>query len=235
MSPSPLSAIAGPVALIAGALVALTRIATILTIPAEPAALRAAVVAPAHAINGVASIVAFSLLLLALVAIYEREATAAGWLGVIGLGAAMTGTVFMAGDWWYEAFAVPWMADVAPAVFETGPGGRLLVGGLSSFAMFAVGWVIFGAASLRAHVFPAAISGAILIGPLVRRPSWCLPGWRHRPRSGHRIARRVAAQAGPDPRGRWTARAVNARRAMSVGSPPTKRGQSVRHAGRLDR
>ena len=61
---------------------------------------------------------------------------------------------------------MPWMADVAPVVFDTGAGGRLLVGGIASFALFALGWVIFGAASLRARVFPRPISAAILIGGL---------------------------------------------------------------------
>ena len=117
-----------------------------------------------YAINTVASIVAFALLALALVAIYERQARDAGWLGVVGAGAALIGTVFMAGDWWYEAFVVPWLADVAPVVFETGAGGRLLVGGLASFALFSFGWSLFGAASIRARVFPRAISVAILIG-----------------------------------------------------------------------
>jgi len=167
MLQSPLARIAGPLAIVAGTLVILTRIVIMFTIPSDLEGVRAAVLSPLVAINSVASILAFALLALALVAIYEREAHAAGWLGVIGVGAALVGTVFMAGDWWYEAFAVPWMADVAPVVFETGAGGRLLIGGLASFALFSVGWVIFGVASLRARVFPAAISGAILVGGLL--------------------------------------------------------------------
>lgn len=167
MSPSPLSRSAAPIALVAAALVIVTRIVIMLTIPADLAALQAAVLTPAHAINGVASVVAFSLLVLALVAIYDREARAAGWLGVIAVGAAIIGTVFMAGDWWYEAFAVPWLADVAPVVFDTGAGGRLLIGGLSSFALFSIGWILFAAASLRARVFPASICIGILVGGLV--------------------------------------------------------------------
>ncbi len=116
-----------------------------------------------HAVNGVASIVAFGLLIIALLAIYEWQAFEAGALGVVGLGAAVLGTVFMAGDWWYEAFAVPWLADVAPVVFETGATGRLLMGGLTSFVLFGIGWAAFGAASVRARVFPVAISASILI------------------------------------------------------------------------
>ncbi|MFZ0015499.1 MAG: hypothetical protein WAL25_15450, partial [Acidimicrobiia bacterium] len=107
------------------------------------------------------------LLALALVAAYDREARPAGTLGVVALGAAIVGTVFMAGDWWFEAFAVPRMAEVAPQVMDTWVGGRLLMGGVLSFALFGLGWALFGIASLRARVFPAAVSVAILAGGLL--------------------------------------------------------------------
>ena len=138
-----------------------------LTIPTDPGLLEAYFLTTTHAINSVASIVAFALLVLALVAVYDREALPAGTLGVVALGAAVVGTVFMAGDWWYEAFAVPRIAEVAPQVLDTFVGGRLLMGGLLSFALFGLGWVLFGIASLRARVFPAAISVAILVGGLL--------------------------------------------------------------------
>ncbi|HEX6301468.1 MAG TPA: hypothetical protein VF148_13465 [Acidimicrobiia bacterium] len=41
------------------------------------------------------------------------------------------------------------------------------MGGLLSFALFGLGWALFGIASLRARVFPAAISVAILAGGLL--------------------------------------------------------------------
>jgi hypothetical protein len=125
------------------------------------------VLGPEHAINSVASFVAFSLLVLALVAVYEREARITCWFGVVGFAAAVIGTIFMAGDWWYEAFAVPRIAEVAPEVINTFVGGRLLVGGLTSFALIGIGWVLFAAASLRARIFPTAISAAILVGGLL--------------------------------------------------------------------
>ena len=71
---------------------------------------------------------AFGLLIIALLVNYERQAFEAGALGVVGLGAAVLGTVFMAGDWWYEAFAVPWLADVGRRVRE-GASGRPSMGG----------------------------------------------------------------------------------------------------------
>lgn len=166
VSQSPLSRIAAPIAIVAGALVIITRLVIILTVPAGDE-LEAYVLTATHAINSVASIVAFALLLFALIAAYDREARTAGMLGVIAVGAAIIGTVFMAGDWWYEAFAVPRIAEVAPEVVDTFVGGRVLTGGLSSFALFGIGWLLFGVASLRARVFPAAISIAILAGGLL--------------------------------------------------------------------
>jgi hypothetical protein len=167
MSDSPLSRLAAPIAIVAGALVIVTRLVVALTVPTDSGLLEAYVLSATHAINSVASIVAFALLVLALVAAYDREARPAGTLGVVALGAAIVGTVFMAGDWWYEAFAVPRVAEVAPQVIDTFVGGRLLMGGLLSFALFGLGWVLFGIASLRARVFPAAISVAILVGGLL--------------------------------------------------------------------
>lgn len=166
MTDSPLSRFAAPIVIVGGALVVITRLVS-LTIPAELETLRANVLTATFAVNSIASIVAFALLALALVAAYDREARPAGTLGLVAFGAAIIGTVFMAGDWWFEAFAVPRMAEVSPQVMDGFVGGRLLMGGLLSFALFGLGWALFGIASLHARVFPAAISVAILAGGLV--------------------------------------------------------------------
>lgn len=167
MSTSPLSRIAGPLAVVTGVLVVATRLPTILLVLTGGGDLTSYVLGPIHAITSVASIVAFGLLVLALVAIYDRQAPSAGWFGLIGFAAALLGTIFMTGDWWYEAFAVPRIAEVVPETIPTFVGGRLLMGGLASFVLLGIGWVLFGAASLRAHVFPTAISAAILVGGLL--------------------------------------------------------------------
>jgi hypothetical protein len=86
---------------------------------------------------------------------------------VIALGAAILGTVFMAGDWWFEAFAVPRLAEVDPSAMDTFTGGQLLAGGLTSFVLFGIGWALYGIASLRARVYPVAISWAIIVGGFV--------------------------------------------------------------------
>jgi hypothetical protein len=154
-------------AIVAGALVIATRVVIMATTPTDIESLTVYVLAPTHAITSVASIVAFALLVLALVATYDLQARAAGVLGLIGLDAAILGTVFMAGDWWYEAFAVPRLAETAPSVMETFATSRLLMGGLLSFALFGIGWIIYGAASVRARVFPTAASWAIVVGGIL--------------------------------------------------------------------
>ena len=167
MSASPLSRYAAPLAIVAGALVIVTRLVIMLTVPAEIEPLTAYVLTTTHAINSTTSIVAFALLAVALVAVYELEAREASVAGAVGVSAAIIGTVFMAGDWWYEAFAVPRLAEVAPEAIDGFAGGRLLAGGLLSFVLFGIGWLLFGIASMRARVFPGSVSIAIVIAGIL--------------------------------------------------------------------
>ena len=166
MFESPLSRYAGAIAVVAGILVVASRV-FLMTTPADIDALKVFVLSGAFAFNSVLSITAYALLALALVAIYEREARAASTLGVVGLAGAMIGTTFMAGDWWFEAFAVPRLAEIAPDVLDTWVGGRLFLGGVSSFILFGLGWALFGAATWRARVLPGRIAVAILVGGLL--------------------------------------------------------------------
>ena len=90
--------------------------------------------------------------------------------GRIGLNAVVTaivGTMLLGGDLWFETFAVPWLADEAPAVLDTDPSTLIAIGAISSYLLFAVGWALIGIASFRARVFPSAICVAIVIGGIV--------------------------------------------------------------------
>lgn len=166
MAPSLLTRSAAPLAIIAGALIVVTRL-VMLTVPTDIDGLMVYVLTPVWSVNSIVQIVAFGMLVIALVATYDVQAREAGVLGLTAVGAAILGTVFMAGDWWYEAFAVPRMAEVDPSVMVDFAQGRLLFGGLLSFALFGIGWLLYGIASVRARVFPAAISWAIAAGGLV--------------------------------------------------------------------
>jgi hypothetical protein len=107
----------------------------------------------------------FIVLMFALIALYGLLAPTAGRLGVIAFAVAIVGTMMLAGDLWFESFAVPWLA--------AGPGGEGLraqpsvvmgLGAISSYVLFAAGWTLFGIASVRARVFPLPISIAIVLG-----------------------------------------------------------------------
>ncbi len=113
---------------------------------------------------GVAYFIAFCMLLLTLLVTYLWEARDAGRLGVIGVTVAAIGTMALGGDLWFETFAVPWLADKAPAAFDTDPTTLLALGAIASYLLFAVGWILFGVASLRADVFPKAVAVAVIIG-----------------------------------------------------------------------
>jgi hypothetical protein len=111
--------------------------------------------------------IAFCLLMLALIAAYGWQARQAGKLGIAGFMAAVVGTMALGGDLWFESFAIPWIADEAPAALDTDPTVVLALGAISSYILFAVGWALFGVASWRAGVFPKAICVAIIVGGLI--------------------------------------------------------------------
>jgi hypothetical protein len=152
-----------PIAIVAGALMIITRPVILFTTPAEIGDFKEYVLSTTHAVNSFVSILAFALLVIALVALYDREARSAGAFGAFAFGAAVVGTMFMTGDWWYEAFAVPRLAEVEPDAIENFVGGRLIIGGVTSFVLFGIGWIMYGVASIRARVIPRNISITILL------------------------------------------------------------------------
>ncbi len=164
MTRSPLARASGPIALAAGALLLVQQLAMASFL--DRTRIEATMASPLFVPAAVTYFVAFCGLLVALVAIYIREADEAGAFGAVSFVVALVGTMFLAGDLWFEAFAVPWLGDVAPASLHLA-GGTLMIGAFTSYVLFAVGWALFGIASLRARVFPLPISVAIVIGGLI--------------------------------------------------------------------
>ncbi|HET6532966.1 MAG TPA: hypothetical protein VFH03_20445, partial [Actinoplanes sp.] len=101
-------------------------------------------------------------LVFAAVALYDAQAGRGGAVGTAGLIGAVTGTVLMAGDWWFETFAVPFYAEALPPVLDVKGAGWLAFGGLLSYATFALGWAVFGLAVLRSGA-PSRAAGVALI------------------------------------------------------------------------
>src|SRR5215217_5118192 len=76
----------------------------------------------------------------ALIGIYERQSRAAGTLGLWSFVVAFLGTALLAGNNWAEVFVWPTLAQVAPNIL--------------SGQIFFIGMILFGAATLRAGVYP---------------------------------------------------------------------------------
>ena len=80
-----------------------------------------------HSLRYGLALLAMYCLLLALTGIFLRQADAAGWLGVAGYLVAFLGTLLVAGDWWFESFIAPRIAEVAPEVMTGAITGSLAV------------------------------------------------------------------------------------------------------------
>ena len=169
MSLARLVRLAGPVSVVAAALIVVTEIVGVIL----GGSLNAGPVAVA---NGVVRAFAFFLLLLGLVGLYACQSERAGRLGLVGFLMAFLGTMLLAGDLWFEGFAFPYLMEVAPRVLEGGsPGGTLIAGAGVSFLTFNTGWLLFGIASFRARVFPRVATIVLVVGALLCYPSPLYP------------------------------------------------------------
>ena len=108
------------------------------------------------------------LLLVALVGLYAYQSEAAGTLGLVGFLAALVGTGLLVGMMWALAFVVPSAAIEAPAFLDAEQSaGPLDMGFMLSIIVFALGWALFGVATLRARVFPRVAAIVLIVGALL--------------------------------------------------------------------
>jgi hypothetical protein len=127
----------------------------------------AAVASSAWFVVEVAYVLAATLLILGLVGLYVLQAEPAGRLGLIAFLVALTGTVMLAGADWSAAFFGPWVAEAAPQLLVAEPGGTMAAGIALTLVLFALGWFLFGLASLRAAVLPRGSALLLLVGALL--------------------------------------------------------------------
>lgn len=104
------------------------------------------------------------LLLLGLVGLYVSQSEAAGVLGLVGFLVAFAGTALLSGALWFELFITPALAVESPELAEAELG---LAGFILSFLLVIVGWLLFGAATLRAHVYPRWGAVLLIVGAIV--------------------------------------------------------------------
>jgi hypothetical protein len=159
---SPLASHAGPIAVVAGVAFAAVDVWRLLAADRSLERIEMMRQTP-FVLSNAFYFVVFVGLTLALVAVYLRYADTAGTPSAVGFCAALVGTMDMAGNMWFDGFAAPWIAETAPDAIRAGGSGMLAVGGLSSYVLFALGWMIFGLTGWRARMFPAWAGAAFVV------------------------------------------------------------------------
>ena len=158
MSSSNLIRWAGLAALVGGVLYLVAEVLGLPTLNRENFSETASTAS--FAIQQLAYLLGVVFVLLGLLGLYVHQSEAAGALGLIGFLVAFLGTVLIGGFIWASAFIAPALATEAPRFLDAGPPPGLL----PTFIIFAVGWVLFGIATLRGRVFPRAAAILLIVG-----------------------------------------------------------------------
>jgi hypothetical protein len=161
---SPLSRLAGPAAVVAGALLTVSQLVMLTLVSTDRVALLNSTI---YKLTMTSYVIGFFALMVALVAMYQRQAIQAGTFGVVALCAAIAGTMDMAGNMWFDGFVAPWVADVMPQTLDAPKRGTLVAAALSSYLLLPIGWLLFGIASFRAGVYPRILTVAIMVGAVI--------------------------------------------------------------------
>jgi hypothetical protein len=154
--------LAGSLAVAAGSLFTLAQLGQLATF--DRTDIKASLADPLFRAFSIAYAAAFVPMVLALAAVYLRQARAGGMFGLVAFGAAVLGTMWLGADMWFEAFCSPWLLEAVPTLLTFEKALIWQVGYLSSFALFALGWILFGLSCLRARVFPTVAGVGIAIG-----------------------------------------------------------------------
>jgi hypothetical protein len=165
MSTSNLIRWSGLAALVGSVLLVVLDVAEFVLIGGQPESVAAGT--STLIIVRVAFLVSIVLMILALVGLYARQAEQAGTLGLIAFLVALTGTAMAFGLQWSAAFIGPWLAEAAPELLDTEPSGLLAAGFMLSFVLLALGWLLFGLASLQARVLPRGAAALLIVGAVL--------------------------------------------------------------------
>jgi hypothetical protein len=163
---SPLAKGAGPIALVSGIVFAAVDASRLFAADRKLDRIEMMRQTPFQVTNALYWVV-FIGLVLALVSVYFRLGSRARGLGAVGFCFALVGTLDMAGNMWFDGFAAPWIAETAPGAILAGGSGMLVIGGFSSYVLFALGWVVFGVAGWRSHMFPLWTGALFVVAGLL--------------------------------------------------------------------
>lgn len=106
------------------------------------------------------------LLAIGLVGLYLHQEPRLGGFGAAAFVLALAGTILAAGGQWTYVFVVPHFADVTPQLVNEST-GSVLAGFVLSYAVMAIGWILFGLATLRATIFPRWAALLIVAGAAI--------------------------------------------------------------------
>lgn len=162
MSSSNLIRWSGLAALIGGLMIAILEVFEYVLYGGEPDS--AAAATGTFLTIYVLYMVAIVLIFLGLVGLYARQAEKAGTFGVIAFVAAVIGMVMMSGLQWSVLTFGAWLAEIAPEIFDSEPTGIAATMFMITLALFVLGWILFGIASLRASVLNRIAAVVLIVG-----------------------------------------------------------------------
>ena len=113
-----------------------------------------------------AALLSTVLLGIALVGLFRYQEERLGTMGVFAFLVALAGTFLSAGAQWTYVFVVPYFAEPAPELINESS-GPVLAGFLLSYALLAIGWVLFGVATKRAGLLPNKGAVAMIVGAAI--------------------------------------------------------------------
>ncbi len=168
MSSSTLIRWGGLVAIVAGALLVLAEILSLGFVGRDASV---AIVTGSYTFYSVLLTAAAVLLPLGLVSLYLRQAEVSGPLGLVSFFLAFAGTILVAGLFWIGTLLVPAIVELVP---ETAPGAAsdyvragATPGFSPSIVAFALGWLLFGVASLQTQVYHRPAVLLLVIGAVI--------------------------------------------------------------------
>lgn len=155
----------GLAALMGGMLLIVVNVAEFIVYGDQPESVTATT--SAWLILSVLALMGVVLIFLGLVGLYAHQAEQAGTLGLVAFVMALIGTAMIFGFAWAGAFVVPDLAEAVPDFLDTSDAGMLMVGVMLTFVMFALGWFLFGLASLQARVLPRSAAVLLIVGAVL--------------------------------------------------------------------
>ena len=126
----------------------------------DPIGYASAAWVPVHFMPNLGALLA----LFGLIGLLARQLQRAGWLGVIGFVVAFTGTALVLMGGMLEMFIFPYLGEIRPTWEEEPPPAGIAEAFLAIKATYTLGYVMLGAAIVRAQVLPRSVGILLAVG-----------------------------------------------------------------------